>query len=102
MTDSMWITVGLGVIIGGIAVGIVLKKHKSVETATAKTDMLSELVKNQFVCEALDMENVTAWFRENANKAQNDAVFFLAKPTTQTAKMFAITGDIMQLKQEYE
>ena len=39
--------------------------------------------------------------RENAEKANGNAVFFLAKPTLRTAEMFAVTADIQQLDQEH-
>jgi len=98
MNDTLWIAVGIGVIVGGVAAAAVLKKFRP--TAN-KTDMLENLVKNQLICDALDMGNVIAWFRENAEKAKGNAVFFLAKPTEQMAEMFAITGNIRQLDPEH-
>ena len=102
MNNATWLAVALGVVAGGIAGAIVLRKVRPVdETEVRNTTSLDELVSNQLICDALDMGNVTAWFRENAGSLGANAVFFLAKPTKKMAEMFAITGDITQMNQDH-
>lgn len=89
-----------GVVIGIVAAGVILKKTGLIFTERkplAEKDMMSKLIENQLVCDALDTGNITAWFREKEVLTKGNAVFFLAKPTAYTAKMFFLQEDWKQL-----
>lgn len=100
MTNTLWIVL-LGIIVGGIVAAVLIKKSHPTAPDAKPSNMLDELVRNQFICDSLDMGNVASWFRENMSKAEGSAVFFLAKPTKKMAEMFAITGDIQLLDPEH-
>lgn len=93
--------IGTGIIVGGVVAWSLIRKLKiNTNKVQASKDDVTKLVENQLICDDLDIGNLVLWFKNNASKANGNAVFFLAKPSAETKKMFAITGKIDQLDSE--
>lgn len=76
----------VGIIVGiGIGVYKVIKNAKNDDSNSYKN-----LIRGQYICDTLDGHTVMNWFQENAHLTKGEAVFFLAKPTKNTSKMFAL------------
>ncbi|MBR5565271.1 MAG: hypothetical protein IKW08_03795 [Roseburia sp.] len=93
-----------GIIIGMVVAVVILKKTGLIFTRkndASKEERVSQLIENQWVCDELDTKKVIHWFRENAALANGEVVFFLAKPTPHTAKMFALQDEWKQLDPEH-
>lgn len=79
--------------VAGAAVGAVAMKkmmdHYEMKPPKRRTDF-DRLVETQLVCDVLDGATLSDWFKLQKVNFKEELVFFLAKPTAMTAKMFAL------------
>lgn len=75
----------------GIVIGIGIGIYKVIRSSeNDDPNNYKNLIRGQYICDTLDGHTVMNWFQENAHLAKGEAVFFLAKPTKNTSKMFAL------------
>lgn len=88
MNPVLAIAAGVGAcIVVGVGVGI----YKVVRKADEEDpNSYKNLIRRQYVCDKLDGQAVMKWFKERAGLAKGNPIFFLAKPTEQTSRMFAL------------
>lgn len=60
-----------------------------------------KLIDNQCVCDVLDGPTLIAWFKEQEANIEAPLVFFIAKLTDETAKMFALMDIPEKLDREH-
>ena len=77
--------VGSAVVLYGVN-KILEEEPKKVKEKTA----FEKLIEKQKVCDIADVSMLTEWFREYEQKGAPKPVFFIAKPTEHTSKMFAL------------
>lgn len=83
------------ILIAGIVIGVVAGIGVGIYKVMQKTDDIDQfsyayLVKNQTVVDVLNGSVIAAWFQENRKLAKENACFFLAKPSADTSRMFAL------------
>lgn len=82
----LYILVGVAVI-AGVGVGV-YKVFKS--DASDDSNSYEFLIKNQYVCDELNLNEIKKWFLLKRSLVKGNAFFFLAKPSPETSAMFAL------------
>lgn len=78
-----------GVLVGAaVAHGVITRLER--KPAPRQPSAFDKLVEKQLVCEELDGTLLADWFRKQQGDPNEKLVFFLAKPTENTAKLFAL------------
>ena len=86
------------VVIGGISVGI----YKVIKTNSfEEPNSYRNLIRNQTIYDELHIAELKKWFIDNQSLAKGNAVFFLAKPSDETSRMFALDHIPNTLDKEY-
>lgn len=81
------------VAVAGAAVGAVVMKKLmdsyEMKPPKQRTDF-DKLVETQLVCDFLDGATLADWFKKQQDSFKKELIFFVARPTSETAKMFAL------------
>ena len=93
----------VGGAVGAIGGYLIMKKMSDKHEATPQKPRTAfdKLVENQLVCDALDGATLAGWFKKQQERFGAELVFFIAKPTAETAKMFALDRVPEQLDREH-
>lgn len=79
--------------VAGAAVGaLAMKKlmdNYEMKPPKQRTDF-DKLIETQLVCDVLDGATLAEWFKNQQETSKVDLIFFIAKPTGETIKMFAL------------
>lgn len=78
-----------GALVGAAVAHRVITRLES-KPAPRQPSAFDKLVEKQLVCEELTGTVLADWFRKQQADSREKLVFFLAKPTENTAKMFAL------------
>lgn len=96
MDDFVKATLVVAGVVTATAIGYELIKRsgfteKNDRDASETENIFDELVKNQLVCDELDGNILVEWFKKQAENSDEELVFLIARPTEETAKMFAVS-----------